>query len=68
MQSIGIKEFIPYLKLSKELRNSPIGEKNFFDGCELLKLHTRQYSKKQRNWIYHRILLRSDTREVIFIF
>lgn len=66
MQSIGLKEFISYLKLSKEERQSLIGEKNFLNGCELLKLHTKQYSKKQRNWLNHRILLRSNSRDVIF--
>lgn len=67
MQSIGLKEFVPYLKLVPELKQSTVGEKKFLNGCELLKIHTRQYSKKQRNWLYHRILLRSQSREV-FLF
>uniref|UniRef100_A0A914W5H7 tRNA dimethylallyltransferase n=1 Tax=Plectus sambesii TaxID=2011161 RepID=A0A914W5H7_9BILA len=57
-QSIGLKEFAPFLQLSPEQRDSPEGERLFQDGCELLKLHTRQYAKKQRTWVKSRLLKR----------
>ena len=50
LQCIGPKEFLSYLK-AKELWNTPKGEKLFSQGCEDLKLHTRQYARKQRRWI-----------------
>ena len=59
-QSIGFKEFHKYLTMSKECRESTLGQKAFRDGLELLKLHTRQYTKSQRKWINNRFLKKSQ--------
>uniref|UniRef100_A0A915DQH2 C2H2-type domain-containing protein n=1 Tax=Ditylenchus dipsaci TaxID=166011 RepID=A0A915DQH2_9BILA len=48
-QSIGLKEFMPYLKLDDHERMSGNGRNLFKEGCELLK---------------YRILSRAQTREV----
>ncbi|TKR67698.1 hypothetical protein L596_023808 [Steinernema carpocapsae] len=63
-QSIAVKEYEDYLKLSKEERESPLGQKLFDEGCEHLKRHTRQYSRKQRKWVKQRLVMRSAMREV----
>lgn len=57
-QSIGLKEFAAFLQLPPEERDSPAGERLFQEGCELLKLHTRQYARKQRTWVRSRLLKR----------
>ncbi|VDD90412.1 unnamed protein product [Enterobius vermicularis] len=49
-QSIALKEFQEYLRLNEEERRSLRGQKLFEEGCELLKVHTRQYCRKQRSW------------------
>ncbi|PAV89628.1 hypothetical protein WR25_16673 [Diploscapter pachys] len=58
MQCIGLKEFMPYLKLSSEERTSDEGSKRFEQGCELMKLRTRQYSRKQRHWFDNRLAVK----------
>ncbi|CAD6185751.1 unnamed protein product [Caenorhabditis auriculariae] len=58
MQCIGLKEFIPWLRLEPEKRESPEGMKLFDQGCEDVKLHTRQYSVRQRRWFVSRLLRR----------
>ncbi|PAV69887.1 hypothetical protein WR25_04844 [Diploscapter pachys] len=58
MQCIGLKEFMPYLKLSNEERTSDEGNKKFEQGCELMKLRTRQYSRKQRHWFDNRLAVK----------
>jgi tRNA dimethylallyltransferase len=47
-QAIGFKEFHDYLR-----SNEP---KNFENGVELMKLHTRQYAKKQITWIKSKLI------------
>jgi len=63
-QSIGLKEFIPYLQMEPEQRESPEGIELFNKGCDLLKVHTKQYSRRQRNWVKNRIMMRTTAREV----
>uniref|UniRef100_A0A1I7TWN9 tRNA dimethylallyltransferase n=1 Tax=Caenorhabditis tropicalis TaxID=1561998 RepID=A0A1I7TWN9_9PELO len=60
MQCIGLKEFIPWLRLSSSERETSLGEKIFKKGCDDVKLHTRQYARRQRRWYRMRLLKRSD--------
>ncbi|CAB3402640.1 unnamed protein product [Caenorhabditis bovis] len=60
MQCIGLKEFVPWLSLDTEQRESRQGIKLFEQGCEDVKLHTRQYARRQRRWYMSRLLRRSD--------
>ncbi|KJH50832.1 hypothetical protein DICVIV_02982 [Dictyocaulus viviparus] len=64
LQCIGLKEFIPYLELSLSDRSSSIGDKFFEKGCDDVKLHTRQYARRQRNWVKSRLFQRQEIREV----
>ncbi|KAJ1347942.1 hypothetical protein KIN20_003129 [Parelaphostrongylus tenuis] len=64
LQCIGLKEFIPYLELSVGDRSSPRGDKLFQKGCDDVKLHTRQYARRQRNWLNSRFFRRQEIREV----
>lgn len=81
MQTIGFKEFIPYLKTfdkchdalinifveSKKTTPEPDGWKILQQCLEELKLVTRRYSKKQLKWIRNRFL-GSDMREVPLVY
>lgn len=58
-QAIGFKEFNDYL--------SNRNEKSFQEGIELMKLHTRQYAKRQVTWIKNRLLGRLDGPLMSFI-
>uniref|UniRef100_A0A7E4ZRT0 tRNA dimethylallyltransferase n=1 Tax=Panagrellus redivivus TaxID=6233 RepID=A0A7E4ZRT0_PANRE len=64
LQSIGIKEYLPYLALSPEERKTELGEKKFAAGNAELTLHTIQYAKKQRLWFRQRFLKRKSIREL----
>lgn len=64
MQSIGLKEFMSYLKLNPEIRKTTEAVKKFEKGCELLKTHTRQYCRTQRKWLRNRFFLCRKTRQV----
>lgn len=66
-QSIGIKEFCPYLKLDAEQREAKEGQLILKKCYEDLKLHTRQYSRSQRKWFRSRFVRRAKLREVSFI-
>ncbi|VDN02613.1 unnamed protein product [Thelazia callipaeda] len=63
-QSIAVKEFHEYLQLDPEKRHTELGDKLFTKGCEALKLHTLQYSRRQRRWIKHHFLLGNSAEEV----
>ncbi|EGT45768.1 hypothetical protein CAEBREN_11075 [Caenorhabditis brenneri] len=60
MQCIGLKEFVPWLNLDPSERDTPTGDKLFKQGCDDVKLHTRQYARRQRRWYKMRLLRRSD--------
>uniref|UniRef100_A0A8D8SQI6 tRNA dimethylallyltransferase, mitochondrial n=1 Tax=Cacopsylla melanoneura TaxID=428564 RepID=A0A8D8SQI6_9HEMI len=55
-QSIGFKEFHPYLTLSETERNSPLGETVFSKSRDLLVLANVQYAKRQTQWVRNRLL------------
>ncbi|KAM0733617.1 tRNA dimethylallyltransferase [Formica fusca] len=59
-QSIGFKEFHPYLILSEEERASEKGKKLLQQGIDDLKLVTRRYAKKQNKWVMNRLIRRGD--------
>lgn len=81
LQTIGFKEFIPYLEKfdkshdmlincfveSPEVTPEPSSWKVLVECLEELKLVTRRYSKKQIKWIRNRYL-GSDTREMPKVF
>ena len=58
-QSIGYKEFMPYMKLDEASRKSPVGEQILGDCVEFLKLHHIKYSKSQLKWIRNRVITRN---------
>lgn len=60
MQCIGLKEFVPWLSLDPSERDSSKGIHLFKQGCDDVKLHTRQYARRQRRWYRSRLLIRSD--------
>ncbi|CAG9827753.1 unnamed protein product [Diabrotica balteata] len=61
-QSIGFKEFHPYLILNKEEQESDEGKKKLYEGIEQLKMVTRRYARKQKRWILNRFLGREDRK------
>lgn len=77
LQTIGFKEFIPYLEKfdtnhdrlinefveAPESLPEPEGYKSLLACLEELKLVTRRYSKKQQKWVRNRFL-GSETREI----
>lgn len=81
LQTIGFKEFIPYLEAFGETQDElinrfveapestpePEGYKSLMNCLEELKLVTRRYSKKQLKWIRNRFL-GSDMREVPLLY
>ncbi|BET03257.1 IPP transferase [Nesidiocoris tenuis] len=62
-QSIGFKEFHPYLTLKAEERDTDSGKQLLEKGIEDLKLVTRRYARRQIKWIKNRFI-RSKDREV----
>lgn len=81
LQTIGFKEFIPYLKSfdkshdtlinrfveAPETTSEPNGWKSLVACLDELKLVTRRYSRKQQKWIRNRFL-GSEVREVPLIY
>lgn len=81
MQTIGFKEFIPYLETydkshdmlinrfveSPETMSAPEGWKSLEACLGELKMVTRRYSKKQLKWIRNRFL-GSDFREIPVVY
>ncbi|CAD5209889.1 unnamed protein product [Bursaphelenchus okinawaensis] len=63
-QSIGIKEYLPYLKMPEEARSTTKGAKCLKNCAETLKSNTRKYARRQRNWFTMRFVRRTELREV----
>uniref|UniRef100_A0A914YVI9 U1-type domain-containing protein n=1 Tax=Panagrolaimus superbus TaxID=310955 RepID=A0A914YVI9_9BILA len=61
-QSIGIKEFLPYLTLPEDDRKLEKRQKIFVEGCNQLTIRTIQYAKKQRLWFRQRFVRRKNIR------
>ena len=59
-QSIGFKEFHPYLLLSKEERQSKEGLELFNMGVKLMKIATRQYARRQVKWMRRFLISKRD--------
>ncbi|XP_071807721.1 tRNA dimethylallyltransferase-like [Asterias amurensis] len=57
-QSIGFKEFHPYLILPMEERDSLEAQKLLLDGVEKLRIATRQYARRQNRWVKNRFVRR----------
>ncbi len=55
-QSIGFKEFHDYLTMSAEVKASDEGKKALASGVERMKVVTRQYARRQVNWMKNRFL------------
>lgn len=64
MQSIGIKEFVPYLKLDEDGRQGKQGQAHLNKAIELLKTRTRRLCKSQRNWHKHRLVRKAERGQV----
>ncbi|KAL3315135.1 tRNA dimethylallyltransferase [Cichlidogyrus casuarinus] len=60
LQSIGFKEFRPFLRLSKEMRESENGARVFRDCVQDMKLSTIRYAKRQRRWVLNRFIRRPE--------
>ena len=59
-QSIGFKEFHPYLQLSTEERQSKDGQEMFTMGVKLMKIATRQYARRQVKWMRRFLISKRD--------
>ncbi|CAG0878502.1 unnamed protein product [Darwinula stevensoni] len=59
-QSIGFKEFHPYLMTKPDLRGEEKGRKLFEQCVENLKIATKRYARRQVRWIRNRFLRRPD--------
>ncbi|XP_071837581.1 tRNA dimethylallyltransferase-like isoform X2 [Apostichopus japonicus] len=57
-QSIGFKEFHPYLILPDHDKDDDLGKRLLLDCIERLKVVTKQYARKQLKWIRNRFLKR----------
>ncbi|PIK55823.1 putative tRNA dimethylallyltransferase, mitochondrial [Apostichopus japonicus] len=57
-QSIGFKEFHPYLILPDHDKETDLGKRLLLDCIERLKVVTKQYARKQLKWIRNRFLKR----------
>ncbi|XP_030839039.1 tRNA dimethylallyltransferase [Strongylocentrotus purpuratus] len=59
-QSIGFKEFHPYLVISEDGKKSDEGQRSLEESIERLKKATRQYARRQLKWIRNRFLKRGS--------
>jgi len=59
-QSIGFKEFHPYLQLSDDERQSKEGLELFNLGVKLMKIATRQYARRQVKWMRRFLISKRD--------
>ncbi|XP_038057557.1 tRNA dimethylallyltransferase-like [Patiria miniata] len=57
-QSIGFKEFHPYLILPEDDRETEGAQSLLKEGIEKLKIATRQYARRQTRWIKNRFVRR----------
>jgi len=79
-QAIGAKEFFPAIRFlwnkdggrldpeSETIRSDAEFQRLFQEGVQQTKLHTRQYVRKQMNWIKRKILPLASTNRRIFHF
>ena len=58
LQSIGLKEFLPYMDIVVDERESEQGQKTCKQSVEAMKTKTRRYARKQLTWIRNRFLKR----------
>nr|XP_006820199.1 PREDICTED: tRNA dimethylallyltransferase, mitochondrial-like [Saccoglossus kowalevskii] len=64
-QSIGFKEFHPYLLLPEDEKDKDHGKKLLENGIQALKLATRQYARKQNRWVGNRFLKNGLSKKTI---
>lgn len=67
LQAIGVKEFEQYILLPADKRDTDVGHKAFEEGLGRLKIVTRQYAKRQVQWISQRFL-KSSRRQLPIVY
>nr|XP_054772935.1 tRNA dimethylallyltransferase-like [Lytechinus pictus] len=65
-QSIGFKEFHPYLVIDEDRKQSDEGQRLLEESIERLKTATRQYARRQLKWIRNRFLKRGNNSPSVF--
>ncbi|XP_041484459.1 tRNA dimethylallyltransferase-like [Lytechinus variegatus] len=65
-QSIGFKEFHPYLVIDEDRKQRDEGQRLLEESIERLKTATRQYARRQLKWIRNRFLKRGENSPAVF--